>query len=239
MAMFQASFLYVNAGVGSAPARRSEQPARGAAEQAALSTDLTTEATVKVWVGDERRIAVGEGNGPVNALDQALRRAEGEENLRRQVGIVLRSGALRDLHDVALAVGAGANAILPYALYAAGLGIAPRAPRTPLTEEQTLERLSNTVGALTVGLQKVTSTIGCHELRGYGKSFSSIGLASDVAAVFNTPNYFGSSHRGTTWSDIKSDSEVRAAEMRERMQRINGLCRTFEPVMYDLTDTYG
>jgi 2-isopropylmalate synthase len=37
--------------------------------------DLSTEATVKVWIGDERRIAVGEGNGPVNALDQALRRA--------------------------------------------------------------------------------------------------------------------------------------------------------------------
>jgi len=37
--------------------------------------DLSTEATVKVWIGDERRIAVGEGNGPVNALDHALRRA--------------------------------------------------------------------------------------------------------------------------------------------------------------------
>ena len=35
---------------------------------------IDTEATVKVWVGDERHIAVGEGNGPVNALDQALRR---------------------------------------------------------------------------------------------------------------------------------------------------------------------
>ena len=29
---------------------------------------------MKLWVGDERLIAVGEGNGPVNALDQALRR---------------------------------------------------------------------------------------------------------------------------------------------------------------------
>ncbi|MGH9137197.1 MAG: citramalate synthase [Acidimicrobiales bacterium] len=38
-------------------------------------TGLETEATVKVWVGDERRIAVGEGNGPVNALDAALRTA--------------------------------------------------------------------------------------------------------------------------------------------------------------------
>jgi 2-isopropylmalate synthase len=34
---------------------------------------LDTEATVKVWAGDERMVAVGEGNGPVDALDAALR----------------------------------------------------------------------------------------------------------------------------------------------------------------------
>ncbi|MBS1847158.1 MAG: citramalate synthase [Actinobacteria bacterium] len=33
------------------------------------------EATVKVWVDDERFASVGEGNGPVNALDNALRAA--------------------------------------------------------------------------------------------------------------------------------------------------------------------
>jgi 2-isopropylmalate synthase len=38
-------------------------------------TGVETEATVKVWVGESRRIAVGEGNGPVNALDAALRLA--------------------------------------------------------------------------------------------------------------------------------------------------------------------
>jgi 2-isopropylmalate synthase len=37
--------------------------------------DLATEATVKLWVDDERLAAVGEGNGPVNALDAALRSA--------------------------------------------------------------------------------------------------------------------------------------------------------------------
>jgi 2-isopropylmalate synthase len=36
-----------------------------------------TEATIKVWLGDERVIATGEGNGPVNALDAALRNAVG------------------------------------------------------------------------------------------------------------------------------------------------------------------
>ncbi len=34
---------------------------------------IDTEASVKVWAGDERFVAIGEGNGPVNALDAALR----------------------------------------------------------------------------------------------------------------------------------------------------------------------
>jgi 2-isopropylmalate synthase len=38
---------------------------------------VTTEATVKVHVGDERIVATAEGNGPVNALDAALRAAIG------------------------------------------------------------------------------------------------------------------------------------------------------------------
>ncbi|NLG11367.1 MAG: citramalate synthase [Coriobacteriaceae bacterium] len=36
---------------------------------------LMTEATIKIHVGDERFVATGEGNGPVNALDVALRLA--------------------------------------------------------------------------------------------------------------------------------------------------------------------
>jgi 2-isopropylmalate synthase len=34
---------------------------------------IDTEASVKLWAGDERLVAIGEGNGPVNALDAALR----------------------------------------------------------------------------------------------------------------------------------------------------------------------
>jgi 2-isopropylmalate synthase len=36
---------------------------------------VETEATVKVWVGDQRHVRTAEGNGPVNALDRALRSA--------------------------------------------------------------------------------------------------------------------------------------------------------------------
>jgi len=40
-------------------------------------SSFNTEATVKVWVGDERYISTAEGNGPVNAIDHAFRRAVG------------------------------------------------------------------------------------------------------------------------------------------------------------------
>ncbi|MGE4426410.1 MAG: citramalate synthase [Solirubrobacteraceae bacterium] len=45
-----------------------EQRAEGAVE---------TEATIKIWVGDERLVHTAEGNGPVHALDSALRAAIG------------------------------------------------------------------------------------------------------------------------------------------------------------------
>jgi 2-isopropylmalate synthase len=48
---------------------------------------FVTEATIKVHVGDERIVATGEGNGPVNALDAAFRQAVGS-----------RYPALADVH---------------------------------------------------------------------------------------------------------------------------------------------
>ncbi|MDX2160752.1 MAG: glutamate synthase-related protein [bacterium] len=148
------------------------------------------------------------------AVDTALRRAGAAANLRRRTGIVVRSGALRDLHDVAMCLGLGANALVPYALYAVGLGIAPKAPREALTSDQVIQRTLNTANTLVGGLQKVTSTMGCHELRGYGLAFSSVGLSSGIAAVFGTPNYFGSGERGTTWDDLQAEAQTRAAELR-------------------------
>jgi len=41
---------------------------------------FSTEATIKLWVGDERVMEVAEGNGPVNALDAALRKALGRSH---------------------------------------------------------------------------------------------------------------------------------------------------------------
>jgi 2-isopropylmalate synthase len=39
---------------------------------------VETEATIKIWLGGERYVRTAEGNGPVHALDKALRDAIGE-----------------------------------------------------------------------------------------------------------------------------------------------------------------
>jgi 2-isopropylmalate synthase len=39
---------------------------------------VATEATIKIWIGDERLVRTAQGNGPVHALDAALRLAIGE-----------------------------------------------------------------------------------------------------------------------------------------------------------------
>ncbi len=47
-------------------------------EQAGADGAVQTEATIKIRVGGERYVRTAEGNGPVNALDNALRGAIGE-----------------------------------------------------------------------------------------------------------------------------------------------------------------
>jgi len=56
---------------------RDEEAHAAGALAVSPGSGVTTEATVKVHVGGERIVAVAEGNGPVNALDGALRGAIG------------------------------------------------------------------------------------------------------------------------------------------------------------------
>jgi len=172
---------------------------------------------------DDSKIAAGDElfMDPLLAtavVDKALRQADFTPNLRRKVGIVVRSGAMRDLHDLALCISLGANAVLPYAMYAVSLGTAPRGRKTVLTPEHVATRLRNTLKAIYAGLQKITSTIGCHELRGYGHSFSSVGLSKNLANLLRTPNYFGSTGRGLTWTALYNDAEERAQEFRGKVR---------------------
>lgn len=167
------------------------------------------------------------------SVDSALRETDHEgRNLRRLAGIVVRSGALRDLHDLAMVISMGANAVNPYMLYAVGLGLAPKAPREAIGADAIVNTLTLMIDVLTKGVEKVTSTIGCHELRGYGHSFSSIGLAKSVASVFDMPNYLGSEARGLTWDDLKLWGEERAADLRGETKAMLGNPDRLYPKMW-------
>jgi len=71
-----ASFeLLLRAALGGAPVSYLEVESWRVITDARGSADATSEATVKLVAGGRRFVATGEGNGPVNALDHALRQA--------------------------------------------------------------------------------------------------------------------------------------------------------------------
>lgn len=141
------------------------------------------------------------GNGKI---DLSLMAALPVSNLRRQTGIILRSGAVRNLHDVIMCIGMGADAIVPYLMFESVIQDAALS-----AEDKTL-RLKNVLKALHSGVEKCISTMGIHEMRGYGRLFSSIGLSAEIANALNVQNYAGSQHSGLKWKDIEADITARA-----------------------------
>lgn len=139
------------------------------------------------------------------ALDAALRETWTSRNgypvnCRRLAGIVVRTAAVRNLHDIVFLLGVGADAIAPYLLF----GVAAQGGPSAASEE-VANRLSKTLRGLRVGIEKVISTMGIHAVRGYGRVFSSIGLSEPLARIFRMPNYAGSAERGLTWADLDRD----------------------------------
>ncbi|RSK26156.1 glutamate synthase [Bacillus sp. HMF5848] len=128
----------------------------------------------------------------LSKIDQTLV----EKQLRRNCSLLLRSGAIRSLHDIILAYGLGANVISPYILFAT-------------VAEESLTPTVNVFEALNKGLEKVISTIGIHELRGYSRLFSSIGLNEEVADVLKIVNFLGSKELKYNFVSMKEDAIAR------------------------------
>ncbi|MBB5326154.1 glutamate synthase (NADPH/NADH) large chain [Anoxybacillus tepidamans] len=131
-----------------------------------------------------------------SAIDQALT----ENGLRRDCSILLRSGAIRSLHDFIVAYGLGANVISPYLMFAT------------VASEDLITPVVNLFNALNKGLEKVISTIGIHELRGYSRLFSSIGLHDEIADVLKIVNFFGSDSLQYDFAALKEDAIARAKD---------------------------
>lgn len=154
----------------------------------------------------------------VAAVDKALRESwmdgdkgnknllKSQRNLRRCCSIILRSGALRNLHDLIFAVSLGADAVVPYLIY--DVALCGEKPDCPIPDEwERAHRLTNIVVGLSKGLEKVIATMGTHELRGYGKNFASIGVAPEIAALTECKNFYGSDEAAFNFD--RWDREVR------------------------------
>ena len=88
-----------------------------------------------------------------------------------------------------------------------------------LSTENT-KRSVNLFSALNKGLEKVISTIGIHELRGYGRLFSSIGLNDEIANYLNIVNFFGSNELEQNFETLKEDALKRAIDYQNETERI-------------------
>jgi glutamate synthase (NADPH/NADH) large chain len=136
----------------------------------------------------------------LSAVDQALKGFKvgpGEENLRRRCSIVLRSASVRNVHDVVLSLGMGANGVCPYVM------------TEVICVDDYAEDVSNLCAALRKGIEKVISTIGIHEVRGYARQFSSIGVRPELAEIFGTQAFAASEKGGVGFTDLDSDSDAR------------------------------
>jgi len=127
---------------------------------------VETEATIKIWLGGERFVRTAEGNGPVNALDRALRDAIGEIHPHlRDIDLVnfkvrildetKGTGAVTrvlidasDGHEVWGSIGVSENVIaaswdalvdsLEYGMQLGGQGAGESAAAKPAAEQSTL-----------------------------------------------------------------------------------------------------
>jgi glutamate synthase (NADPH) large chain len=139
----------------------------------------------------------------VSTIDQALRKA----NLRRNGSLLLRSASIRSLHDLILALGCGADLVSPYYMFMTVL-------------EKGTESIVNLYSSLTKGMEKVISTLGIHELRGYGRLFSAIGLSEETAQALNIVNFFGGNELGFNFSEMHKDALNRAKDYHDENTRI-------------------
>ncbi len=138
----------------------------------------------------------------ISSIDIALRNEfVSNDNLRRKVSLILRSGAVRHLHDIITAIGLGADAISPYLLFAT------------VSQKGDEELIKNLYDGLNKGIEKVISTLGIHELRGYERLFSSIGLSEEIADLLNIINFYGSEEIGYSFTQLEEDARLRQKDL--------------------------
>ncbi len=203
-------------------ATESKEPIRHAAQRLVQeAVDATSRGVHLIILDDGQPFVNQRGWVPphlaVAMIDKALRSVNSDPlNVvvgRRSVGLVVRSNALRNLHDIIVALGLGADAVAPTMLLtvASNPGVATIAATTDTdaAAAQLRQRLDRALTALRAGIEKITSTMGIHELRGYGRIFSTIGVSHSLVELLDVPSFVGGAERGLTWESLDRETEQR------------------------------
>ena len=144
--------------------------------------------------------------------------------LRRNCSLVLRSAAIRSLHDIITVIGLGADLVSPYYMF------------MTIMDEDNTKPLVNLYSALIKGLEKVISTIGIHELRGYGRLFSAIGLNTKIAEVLNIVNFFGSDELEYDFEALEKDAFARAEDYQNENERVGKTFHLFPRIWKSISE---
>ncbi len=119
--------------------------------------------------------------------------------------IILESRRLRNLHDLMVVYGLGAELIIPVTIERFILS-SSFSDRSDLTPENCLYNL---LKALKTGMKKVISTMGIHELEGYGRVFCSLGLNRELEDLLGVDGYLGSADRGFSLERLEEIEQQR------------------------------
>ncbi len=146
-------------------------------------------------------------------VDKALRKEidKGKRvSLRRHASLIVKSNAIRNLHDIAILIGLGATAVAPEMMIKTTIEGAEN-------KEEAIQRVTKLINGLMTGLEKVISTMGIHELRGYHKLFSSIGFSHELAEIFEVRNFCGGKAKGVTLQSIEESMHRRKKTLRGKL----------------------
>jgi len=162
----------------------------------------------KLWIDIHLAIAT---------VDRALTDA----GLRRNCSLVVRSASIRSLHDMMLLFGLSIEVVNPYGMFELA--------------NREANGVENLYVALSKGISKVISTMGIHELRGYGRLFSSIGLHPEIAEILDVVNFFGSEQSAYSLEYLEKDAHLRKEDFKQdvRMKTpMRTLTKLWKPITF-------
>ena len=122
---------------------------------------------------------------PSLLLTSAIHHHLVREKTRTQVGLIVESGDVREVHHAALLIGYGAAAVDPYLMFESAEDMARNELYVSVAPERAIK---NVVKGLNKGILKVMSKMGVSTLQSYtgAQLFEAIGLAKDFVDEFFT-----------------------------------------------------